>query len=166
MEAMTAFTIALGAVQGFAAIQQGKAQKAMYQLQAKQAELQGRRQALNYSNQAIQVMDRQRKMSATLIASSASAGVNPFTGSPMTVDEANAMEAGKEYNRGIENADMAIAGGLAQSQSLQSAGNQAMKSAYLSAVMSVGSSIMSAGSISTPGGSSLAPVIRPAPTRS
>jgi hypothetical protein len=145
-------TIAIAAFQAFSTIQQGRYQQKMYNLQAKQAELQGRQNALNYSNQALQVLERQRRMSATLVAKGAAAGIDPFSGSPLTVDRYNAFKAGEEYNLGIENADMAIAGGLAQSQSLQAAGKQAMKQAYFNAAVSMAQGVYSAGQTQTPGG--------------
>jgi hypothetical protein len=69
----------------------------------------------------------------------------------MSVDQWNAFQAGKEYNLGLENADMAIAGGLAQSQSLEAAGNQAMKTAYMNAAISVAQGAFMYNSLSTPG---------------
>jgi hypothetical protein len=134
--------LAVGGLQAISAIQQGRYQKAMYNVQAKQAELQGRQNALNYSRQALDVLENQRRMAGTLISRSAAGGIDPFSGSPMTVDQWNAYQAGDEYNLGIENADMAIAGGLAQSQSLQAAGKQAMKTAYFDAAMSVGEGLI------------------------
>jgi hypothetical protein len=143
-------TLVVAGLQAVSSIQQGRYQKAMYNLQAQQAELQGRQNALNYSNQALQVLERQRRMSATLVAKGAAAGIDPFSGSPLTVDRYNAFKAGEEYNLGIENADMAIAGGLAQSQSLQAAGKQAMKSAYLNAAVSVAQGVYMYGRTATP----------------
>jgi hypothetical protein len=140
-----------GGLQAVSSIQQGRYQKAMYNIQAKQAELQGRQNALNYSRQALDVLETQRKAASTLVARGAAGGIDPFSGSPMTVDQWNAYQAGKEYNLGLENADMAIAGGLAQSQSLQAAGKQAMKTAYLNAAISMASAGADYNKLSTPG---------------
>jgi hypothetical protein len=139
-------------LQAVSSIQQGRYQKAMYNIQAKQAELQGRQKALNYSRQALDVLESQRRIAGGLVARSAAGGIDPFSGSPMTVDQWNAYQAGDEYNLGIENADMAIAGGLAQSQSLQAAGKQAMKTAYMNAAMSVAQGAYMYNTLSTPGG--------------
>lgn len=140
-------------LQAVSSIQQGKYQKAMYNIQAKQAELQGRQNALNYSRQALGVLENQRRMASSLVARGAAGGIDPFSGSPMTVDQWNAFKAGEEYNLGLENADMAIAGGLAQSQSLQAAGKQAMKSAYMNAAISVAQGAYMYNSLSVPSGS-------------
>ena len=148
---MAVAALVASGVSAYGQIQQGKYQKAMYNLQAQQAELQGRQNALNYSNQALQVLERQRKMSATIIARGAAGGIDPFSGSPMTVDRWNAFKAGEEYNLGIENADMAIAGGLAQSQSLQAAGKQVMKQAYFNAAVNVAMGAYQYSQAGTPG---------------
>ena len=150
MEMATLAAIA-GGLQAVSSIKQGQFQQAMYNLQAKQAELQGRQKALNYSKQALNVLETQRRAASTLVARSAAGGIDPFSGSPMTVDQWNAYQAGDEYNLGLENADMAIAGGLAQSQSLQAAGKQAMQTAYLNAAISVASAGADYNKLSTPG---------------
>jgi hypothetical protein len=150
MTMAVAAAVAAG-LQAVSSIKQGQYQKAMYDLQAKQAELQGRQNALNYSKQALNVLETQRRAASTLVARSAAAGIDPFSGSPMSVDQWNAFQAGEEYNLGLENADMAIAGGLAKSQSLQAAGKQAMQSAYLNAAISVAQGAYSYNKLSTPG---------------
>lgn len=137
-------------LQAVSSIQQGRFQQAQYKIKAKQAELQGRQNALNYSQQALGVLENQRRMAGSLVARSAAGGIDPFSGSPMTVDQWNAFQAGEEYNLGLENADMAIAGGLAQSQSLQAAGKQAMKTAYVGALSSVAMGAYMYNSLSTP----------------
>lgn len=138
-------------LQAVSSIQQGKFQQAQYKIKAKQAELQGRQNALNYSKQAFMSLQKQRKTAATIFASAAAGGVDPFSGSPMTLNQWNAFQAGEEYNLGLENADMAIAGGLAQSQALEAASDYAMKSAYISAASSVAMGAYMYGSLSTPG---------------
>jgi len=148
-------TLAVAGLQAVSSIQQGRYQQTMYNLQAQQAELKGRQDALRYSNQALQVLQNQRRMSASLVARGAAAGIDPFTGSPLTVDRYNAFKAGEEYNLGIENADMAIAGGLAQSQALQAAGKQAMKQAYFNAATSIAMGAYSYSQAQTPGSGGL-----------
>lgn len=131
-----AFAVAAG-IQALGALQQGRFAKAKYGIDAQFAELKGRQNALNYGDQALKVMGTQREMMGSISARATAGGVNPFTGSALTVAQWNAFKSGEEYNRGIENADMAIAGGLAQSQALKAAGDQAMKTAYVSALSSV-----------------------------
>lgn len=97
------------------------AQAAAMRVQAAQAELQGRQNALNYSRQATAVLNRQQQLAATARARAAAGGVDPFTGSPMTIQQVDAMRAGEEFAIAQQNAEMAIYGGLAQSQNLTSA---------------------------------------------
>lgn len=138
-------------VQAVSSIRQGQFQKAQMNIQAKAAELEGRQNALNYMKQGLAVLETQRRMNATIIARGASGGIDPFSGSPMTVAAYNAFKAGEEYNLGIENAGTAIAGGLAKSQSLKAAGDFAMKQAYLSAAMSIAQGAMMYSKLSVPG---------------
>ena len=147
-----------GGLQAVSSIQQGKYQKAMYDIKGKQAVLQGRQNALNYSNQALNVLKDQRRMASTLIARGAAGGIDPFSGSPMSVDQWNAFKAGDEYNLGLENADMALASGLAKSQMFEAqsasyiaAGKQAMRQAYISAAVSLAQGAYSYKKLSTPG---------------
>ena len=94
-------------IQAVSSIRQGQFQKAQMNIQAKAAELEGRQNALNYMKQGLAVLETQRRMNAAIIARGASGGIDPFSGSPMTVDAYNAFKAGEEYNLGVENADMA-----------------------------------------------------------
>jgi hypothetical protein len=128
---------AFAGLQAISSIQQGRFTKAKSEIDAQFAVLKGRQNALNYGKQALGALETQRKMQGTIIASGAAGGVDPFSGSVMTVDQYNAFKAGEEYNLGLENADMAIAGGLAQSQALRAAGDWAMKQAYVNAAASV-----------------------------
>lgn len=109
-------------------IQSVQAQKQASQLQAQrlaiqaeQAKLQGRQNALNYNNQANQIFERQQQLAATVRARAAAAGINPLTGSPLSVQEADAIRAGREFQIAKENAEMSLYGGLAASQDLRTA---------------------------------------------
>jgi hypothetical protein len=101
--------------------QESQIQASRLAIQAEQAKLQGRQNALNYSNQANQVFERQQQLAATARARAAAAGVNPLTGSPLSVQEADAIRAGREFQIAKENAELSIYGGLAASQDLRAA---------------------------------------------
>ena len=125
---------AIGAVvSAVSTISQASAQAQQYKIQAQQAELQGRQNALQYSRQAVQVLERQQMLAGSVRARAASGGIDPFTGSPMTIQQADAMKAGEEYGIAKDNAQMAIYGGLAQSQSLRSAASTTMTTGLLAA---------------------------------
>lgn len=125
---------AIGAVvSAVSSISSASAQSQQYRIQAQQAELQGRQNALQYSRQAYQVLERQQMLAGAVRARAASGGIDPFTGSPMTVQQFDAMKAGEEYGIAKDNAQMAVYGGLAQSQSLRSAASTTMTTGLLSA---------------------------------
>jgi len=138
------------AVQAISTIQAGRAQAQAMRLQARQAELQGRQNALNYNRQAIQVFERQQRLAGTIRARAAAAGVDPLTGSPMTLDQVNAMTAGREMAIAQENAEMAIYGGLAQSQSLQAAAGFTQRQAVVGALTNAAMQAYSMSRTATP----------------
>lgn len=118
-------SMASSAFSAVSSIEQGYAQRDYYRLQASQAELQGRQNALNYNRQAYQLLERQQRLASTVRARAVAGGVDPLSGSPMTVEQANAYRAGNEIQILNENAQLAISGGLAISQSLQAAASAA-----------------------------------------
>ena len=111
-------------------------------LQSQQAELQGRQNALNYNRQANQVLERQQMLAATARARASAGGIDPLSGSPLTIQQVDAMKAAQEAQIAQENAEMAIYGGLAQSQSLQAAASATQTIGWLQA----GSTIAQGGS--------------------
>jgi hypothetical protein len=119
------------AISAFSSFAQGSAQADYYRLQAGQAELQGRQNALNYNRQAYQLLERQERLRGTLIARAVAGGVDPLSGSPMTVAQSNAYRAGNEMQILEENAQLAISGGLAQSQSLRYAAATSEETGWL-----------------------------------
>jgi hypothetical protein len=119
-------------------------------IQAQQAELQGRQGALNYNKQAIAVLDRQEQIRGAIRARAAAGGVNPDTGSPMTLQEISSEKAGVEFGMAKENAELAIYGGLAQSQSLQSGARAAEALGTMNALATAGTGYYRSQRVSTP----------------
>ncbi len=154
MEALAAYAgviaLAGAGVSAAAAISSANAQSQQMRIQGQQAELQGRQGALQYSNQAVQVLERQQQLAAAVRARAASGGVDPFTGSPMTIQQVDAMKAGEEYGMAMDNAQSAIYGGLAQSQSLQSAASTTRRTGYLSAIGNAATGVGAYGATLTP----------------
>jgi hypothetical protein len=126
-------------------VEQGKMQAMSYRLQASQAELQGRQNALVYNRQALQVLQRQEGLAATVRARAASGGIDPFTGSPLSIQQVDMMKAQNEAQIAQENAQSAIYGSLAQSQSLQAAASAARYMGNLGALTTLvgGAAMMS-----------------------
>lgn len=131
-------------------ISSAQAQSQQMRIQAQQAELQGRQNALNYNKQAYNVLQRQQQLAAVARARAAAGGVDPLTGSPMTIQQVDAMRAGDEFQIAKENAEMSIYGGLAQSQSLRSAAGAAMTTGLLSAGASGLVGLSQVGKLATP----------------
>lgn len=156
--ALPAIQAAGAVLSAVSAIQAGSAQARSMRLQAAQAELQGRQNALNYNRQALQVLERQDRLAGTIRARAAAAGVDPFTGSPLTMQQVNALTAGREAQIAQENAQMAIYGGLAQSQSLQSAASMAQRQATTGALVNLATAAASMSNTATPGTQTPAPV--------
>jgi len=131
-------------------IQQGQAQASQYRIQAQQAQLQGRQNALNYNMQANQIFERQLRLAGTISARAAAGGVDPFTGSPLTLEQMNAMRAGKEMQISMENAQLAVAGGLAQSQALYAAADTTEAMSLFKAIGHAGTSYSQYQQVKTP----------------
>lgn len=146
------------AAKGISTIQSGRAQAQAMRLQATQAELQGRQNALQYNRQALQVFERQERLAATARARAAAGGVDPFTGSPLTMQQVNALTAGREMQIAQDNAQMAIYGGLAQSQSLQAAASFTQNQAIVTALTNAALQSYQASTTATPGTQTPVPV--------
>lgn len=127
-------SMASSAFSAISSIQQGAAQGDYYRLQGSQAELQGRQNALNYNRQAFQLLERQQRLAGTVRARAVAGGVDPLSGSPMTVEQANAYRAGNEIQILNENAQLAMSGGLAISQSFQAAASSAEEYGLMSGI--------------------------------
>jgi hypothetical protein len=148
-----AFAVVAAVAAGASAIstyQQGQAQASQYRIQAQQAQLQGRQNALNYNMQANQIFERQLRLAATIRARAAAGGIDPMTGSPLTLDQMNSMRAGKEMQISMENAQLAISGGLAQSQALYAAADTTEATSLLSAIGQAGMSYLQYQNLKTP----------------
>ena len=127
-------SMASSAFSAVSSLQQAGAQADYYRLQGSQAELQGRQNALNYNRQAYQLLERQQRLAGTVRARAVAGGVDPLSGSPMTVEQANAYRAGNEIQILNENAQLAQSGGLAISQAFNAAATSSEQFGLMSAV--------------------------------
>ena len=127
-------SMASSAFSAISSVQQGYAQADYYRLQGSQAELQGRQNALNYNRQAYQLLERQQRLAGTVRARAVAGGVDPLSGSPMTVEQANAYRAGNEIQILNENAQLAQSGGLAISQAFNAAASSAEEYGLMSGI--------------------------------
>lgn len=137
-EALPYILAATTTMQVGASFAQAEQQASAYKIQAQQAQLQGRQGALNYNKQANNILDRQQQLQAMIRARAAAGGVNPDTGSALTMQEINEKRAGVEINISQENADMALYGGLAASQNLMQAADYTTSMADVNALIQAG----------------------------
>lgn len=156
---MEIVAIVAAATQALSTIQASRAQASAMRIQAKQSELQGRQNALQYNRQALQVFERQERLAAMARARAAAGGVDPFTGSPLTIQQANALTAGREMEIARQNAQTAIYGGLAQSQSLQTAATLTQQQGLTSALTTAAMQGYRMSTTATPSTQAPAPVV-------
>jgi hypothetical protein len=148
---MEVLLVAATAMKAYGQYEQGKMQATSYRLQATQAELQGRQNALNYSRQGLQVLRRQEQLAATVRARASAGGVDAFTGSPLTIQQVDMMKAQEESQIAKENAQGAIYGSLAQSQSFHAAAGAARFAGNLGALTTIATGAYMYGQGATPG---------------
>jgi phenylacetate-coenzyme A ligase PaaK-like adenylate-forming protein len=146
---------AVGAV---GSLQQGAAQSSAYQFQAQQAlqqaeveRLKGRREALQYRQQGLAVLDNTLKNMARINAVAGAGGISPFSGSPTGLRNFAQREGAFEYHMAADNADIANMMGdyrgrvmEAQAAQLQGAAKQAKKAGMFGAVSSLAMGAFSA----------------------
>lgn len=94
MTAVSAVSSAAGALQ---ALQQGRYQAAMYELQGEMALAKAQRDAVNAEIQANDVLRKLRQTNAAAIARGFAGGVSGFSGSAKLVQEINEKFAGRDF---------------------------------------------------------------------
>jgi len=85
--ALPYIAVASSVTSAVGSIQQGRAQKEMYKLQASQTRLKASRDALQYEQQANQVLERLLANNATASAKGFAAGIQGFSGSAKLIQE-------------------------------------------------------------------------------
>ncbi len=133
----------------------GKAQQHMYNVQAKQAEIKGRQDALAYKEQANQVLRERNRLMASAMAKGGSSGFN-FTEAGSPTDIANIQSrynAVKDFTIARDNATMATSMAQYNAASLRTAGKNAKNAAQTAALGQVLSGVGQAGMSYGSGGS-------------
>lgn len=154
---MQAVAIAASVVGAIGSYQQGVAAKTQYNLQAKQATIEGERKAIQYQQRSNDLLRRLQATNAALAARAYAGGVDPFGGSPDIVRAANETAAGREYSTLLADADAALRGGRLQAELYQQAGKTAYQQGVFSAVSKLGQAAYFAGQ-PAPGTQSPAPI--------
>ena len=155
---MAEVAIAMAVVSAFGSIQEGKAKKGYYQMQAAQTRVESDRKAIQYQFQANQILQRVNSANATAVARGFAGGVQGFSGSSALIQAVNDTKGGKEFAFALGNSDAVRRGGLIQATLYESAGRTAEQAGYFDAAAKLG---MAATSYSKLGGptTTSAPVV-------
>jgi hypothetical protein len=121
--------------------QQGRAQSAMYDIQALQARAEAERKSLEYELRANDTLRSLRQRNAANLARGYGGGVVGLEGSSKLVETVNNKEAGRDLMFDISNTKNAILQGNTQSEIYNTSANIAMQSGILDA----GSKLIMAG---------------------
>jgi hypothetical protein len=131
---MQAIAIAAAVVSAYSSYQTGVSEKARYNIQAKQATVEGERKAVQYQQRSNDILRKLASTNAALAARGYAGGVDPFSGSPDIVRAANETAAGREYSIMLADSDAALRGGKLQAEIYESAGQTAYRQGVFSAV--------------------------------
>lgn len=153
VSASVAITLML--VSAYGSYEAGQDKKKMYQMQAKHAEIESGRRAVQYEIQANQILSRTNQALATTVARGYAGGTQGFEGSAALVQQISQTKGGKEFMFALDNADMTRRGGLIQASLYEQSGAIAEKTGTYEAIGKVGQAFAAYASIgSAPGAGS------------
>ena len=132
------FQLFSAGVSALGQISAGAAQKRQYQMQAEQAELRGRSEAIAYKQQGSDALRNLNETLAAIISRSAAGGVDPTSGDSATLQQYALSEVAIEKQIAQDNAIMALGQASTQAGIYQSAGRAAQLSSYVSAAGTLG----------------------------
>lgn len=130
---MAVAAVAMAAVSAYGSIQEGKAKRDYYNLQAAQTRVESDRRAIQYQFQANQILQRINASNASVISRAYAGGVGGFDGSSALVQAVNNTRGGKEFAFTLGNSDAVRRGGLIQATLYESAGKTAERAGYFDA---------------------------------
>lgn len=107
-------------------------------MQAEQAELRGRSEAIAYKQKGADALRNLNETLAAIISRSAAGGVDPTSGSAATLQQYALSEGAREKQIAQDNAIMALGQASTQAGIYQSAGRAAQLSSYVSAAGTLG----------------------------
>lgn len=141
-------TIASG-ISSFAA---GQQQQAMYDLQAKQAQLRARSDEIKYRQQGVAALDRTLSTAATIAARAGAGSIDPFSGSAAALTTYAFGKGFGEFNLAQESAALAGFQGDVQSDLYRMSGSQAAAAGAFKGVSSAFSGLYEFSKIGGPSG--------------
>ena len=131
-----ALTTGISAVGTLAA---GAAQKRQYGLQAEQADLRGRSEAIAYKQQGANALRNLNETLAAIISRAGAGGVDPGSGSALTLQRFALAEGAREKSIAQDNEALALCQSSMQAGIYRSAGRSAQLNSYVSAAGTIGS---------------------------
>lgn len=132
--ALQTASMAFSAFSAFMTIKQGMDTKRAYNAQARQAELEGRVEAVREKERGIQVLANTRKALASVSAIASAGGLEPTIGTPQDIGTFNVLNPGiNDFITSKDNEASAIASASAKARDLRYAGKSAMTGALISA---------------------------------
>ena len=107
-------------------------------MQAEQAELRGRSEAIAYKQKGADALRNLNETLAAIISRAAAGGVDPTSGDSATLQKYAMGEGVREFNIAADNAVMALGQASTQAGIYQQAGKAAQLSSYVSAAGTLG----------------------------
>ena len=135
---MAEVAIAMAVISAVGSIQEGKAKKDYYQVQAAQTRVESERKAIQYQFQANQILQRVNNANASVIARGFAGGTQGFEGSAGLIQAVNTTKGGKEFAFAMGSADGVRRSGLIQATLYESAGKTAERAGYFDAAAKLG----------------------------
>lgn len=123
-------------ISGIAQIRAAQAQQVQYEMQARNAEIQGRVDAANYKMQGAQVLRNMEKAMAASTARTAAGGLNPYaSGESADLINTYSMNVGiGDSGLARTNAQLALDAGNRNAQQFRTAGRYAVQYGTLAAI--------------------------------
>lgn len=156
---MAEVAVAMAVVSAIGSIQQGKAQKSYYQVQAAQTRVESDRKAIQYQIQANQVLQKVNAANASVVARGFAGGVQGFDGSSALLQAVNTTKGGKDFITALDNSDSIRRSGLIQATLYENAGKTAEKAGYFDAAGKLAMAAASYSKIGGPPATTQAPVV-------
>ena len=130
--------MAMAGVSAIGQLAAGSAQKRQYAQQARQAEIQGRSQAIAYKQKGADALRNLNETLAAIISRAGSGGVDPTSGSAATMQMYAMSEGAREKNISQDNQVLALGQASMQAGEYRSAGRSAQLSSFVSAAGTLG----------------------------
>ena len=147
--ALAAVAVVGTVVKGIGQINEGKAKRNLYYAKAEEAKIQGRREAVEYKEQGVEVLRERNRLMASAMAKGGAGGYNfAEAGSPVDVIQKGIRyDSTKDFTVARDNATIALQMANYQAENYRRAGKAAERAGKVAALGSVFEGVVSAGSV-------------------